>query len=176
MALPHDYRGQGCSLARTLEVIGERWTLLIIRDAFYGARRFGEFVEHLNVPRAVLTERLNSLVAAGVMEHNGLAGRGSQYTLTAKGIELWPVVRALMTWGDEHYAPAGPRRVFTHDADDGELDANGVCAVCGDAVTLPNTVVAPGPGLSVMAADAQDALTLALREPRPMLQPFDIMQ
>ena len=134
MALPHDYRGQGCSLARTLEVIGERWTLLIIRDAFYGARRFGEFVEHLNVPRAVLTERLNSLVAAGVMEHNGLAGRGSQYTLTAKGIELWPVVRALMTWGDEHYAPAGPRRVFTHDADDGELDAHGVCAVCGDAV------------------------------------------
>jgi hypothetical protein len=81
-----------------------------------------------------------------------------------------------MTWGDEHYAPAGPRRVFTHDADDGELDAHGVCAVCGDAVTLPNTVVAPGPGLSVMAADAQDALTLALREPRPMLQPFDIMQ
>ena len=174
MALPHDYRTQGCSLARTLEVIGERWTLLILRDAFYGARRFGEFVEHLSISRAVLTERLNALVESGVLEHNGLAGRGSEYTLTPKGVELWPVVRAMMTWGDRYYAPAGPRRVFRHGDDEGELDQHGVCSACGATVDLADTVVAPGPGLS--AVDAQDALTVALRQPRPLLTPFDILR
>jgi DNA-binding HxlR family transcriptional regulator len=175
MALPHDYQGQGCSLARTLEVIGERWTLLIIRDAFYGARRFGEFVEHLSIPRAVLTERLNSLVAAKVMEHNGLTGRASQYTLTAKGIELWPVVRSMMAWGDDYYAPDGPRRVFRHVTDHGEIDVQGICTTCNVKVDLTDTVVAPGPGLDTVRADSHDAFTLALREPRPLLQPLDIM-
>jgi DNA-binding HxlR family transcriptional regulator len=176
MALPHDYRGQGCSLARTLEVIGERWTLLVVRDAFYGARRFGEFVEHLGLSRAVLTERLNALVAAGVLEHNGLTGRGSAYTLTSKGTDLWPVVRAMMAWGDEYYAPAGPRRLFRHGTDDGELDSRGVCATCGATVELTDTMVVPGPGLSGVDACTQDALTLALRAPRPLLQPFDILR
>jgi DNA-binding HxlR family transcriptional regulator len=173
MALPHDYRGQGCSLARTLEIIGERWTLLIIRDAFYGARRFGEFVEHLNISRAVLTERLNALNAAGVMEHNGVVGRGSEYTLTDKGTQLWPVVRAMMAWGDEHYAPAGPRRVFLHTADDAPIDAHGVCTCCQMQVAVTDTVVAPGPGLSVDAGDPHDALTAALRQPHPLLAPLD---
>ena len=67
MALPNDYAGQACSLARTLEVVGERWTLLIVRDAFYGVRRFGDFAAHLGIPRAVLAERLKSLTAAGVL-------------------------------------------------------------------------------------------------------------
>ena len=172
MPLPHDYRGQLCSLARTLEVIGERWTLLIIRDAFYGARRFGEFVERLNISRAVLTERLNALVAAGVMEHNGQAGKGSAYTLTEKGVELWPVVRAMMAWGDRHYAPAGPRRLFLHADDDAPLDAQGVCTACGASVDLADTVIAPGPGLADDAEGPQDALTTALRDPRPLLAPF----
>ena len=69
MALPNDYAGQACSLARTLEVIGERWTLLIVRDAFFGVRRFGDFAAHLGIPRAVLAERLKSLTAAEVLEY-----------------------------------------------------------------------------------------------------------
>jgi DNA-binding HxlR family transcriptional regulator len=75
MALPNDYAGQACSLARTLEVVGERWTLLIVRDAFYGVRRFGDFAAHLGIPRAVLAERLKSLTAAGVLARVPAGGR-----------------------------------------------------------------------------------------------------
>ena len=66
MALPNDYAGQACSLARSLEIIGERWTLLIVRDAFWGVRRFADFIDHLGMPRAVLASRLKALIAAGV--------------------------------------------------------------------------------------------------------------
>jgi DNA-binding HxlR family transcriptional regulator len=172
MALPHDYRGQGCSLARTLEVVGERWTLLIIRDAFYGARRFGEFVERLGISRAVLTDRLNALVAAEVMEHNGQSGRGSTYTLTVKGTDLWPVIRAMMAWGDQHYEPDGPKRVFRHRLDDAELDDHGTCTACGARVAVCDTVVAPGPGLDLPADESTDAVTRALREPHALLEPL----
>src|ERR1700753_299078 len=101
MALPNDYAGQACSLARTLEVVGERWTLLIVRDAFFGVRRFGDFAAHLAIPRAVLAERLKSLTAAGVLARvpaqavpggaHGADGRQRtggghpEYELTAKG-------------------------------------------------------------------------------------------
>ena len=77
MALPNDYAGQACSLARALEIVGERWTLLIVRDAFFGVRRFGDFAAHLRIPRAVLAERLKSLTAAGVLTR-GTGGEASR--------------------------------------------------------------------------------------------------
>src|ERR1700734_1838116 len=147
MALPNDYSGQPCSLARTLEVIGERWTLLIVRDAFYGVRRFGDFAAHLRIPRAVLTERLRSLVAAGVLARVGEPGRRQEYELTDKGVSLWPVVRTLVAGGGDHSAPAGPRRVFLHAADGQAVDGGGRCTGCGATVEAGDTVVAPGPGL-----------------------------
>jgi DNA-binding HxlR family transcriptional regulator len=99
VALPNDYAGQACSLARSLEIIGERWTLLIVRDAFWGVRRFGDFVDHLGIPRAVLTSRLKTLTAAGVMRR--VAGeRHLEYELTAKGTALWPAILSLMSWGE----------------------------------------------------------------------------
>ena len=122
MPLPSDYPDQACSLARSLEVVGQRWTLLILRDAFYGVQRFDDFAAHLKVPRAVLAERLKSLTAAGLLERaTGSTGRG-EYRLSDKGTALWPAVRALLAWGDEYYAPAGPRRVFQHAADEAPLD------------------------------------------------------
>src|SRR5881409_104343 len=93
--LGKDYEGQDCSLARALEVVGERWTLLIVRDAFFGVRRFGDFAAQLGIPRAVLTSRLKALVREGV-----LVRENAEYRLTDKGVALWPVVRALMGWGD----------------------------------------------------------------------------
>src|ERR1700759_3823190 len=100
MPLGKDYAGQQCSLARALEVVGERWTLLILRDAFFGVRRFGDFVAHLGVPRAVLTERLEALREAGILaETRGGHGYG-EYVLTDKGVGLWPVVRDVLSWGD----------------------------------------------------------------------------
>jgi DNA-binding HxlR family transcriptional regulator len=180
MALPNDYAGQACSLARTLEIVGERWTLLIVRDAFFGVRRFGDFAAHLGIPRAVLADRLKSLTAAGVLARvpAGPAGaRGHQeYELTAKGVALWPAVRALTAWGDEHYAPAGPRRLLWHADDEAPVDASGHCTRCGASVPARDTVVAPGPGLDPPGLDsaepAQDAVSMALTRPHRLLEPL----
>ncbi|MET7758371.1 helix-turn-helix domain-containing protein [Streptomyces sp. NPDC005389] len=177
MTLPRDYRGQTCALARSMEIVGERWTLLILRDAFYGVRRFGEFAAHLGVPRAVLTDRLTTLTEAGVLERRPETGTGRRevYGLTPKGVALWPAVRALTAWGEEfHPADGGPRRVFLHAGDEAPLDADGRCTGCGTAVPVADVVVAPGPGLAPATPD-DDPVTAALARPhrllRPLLQP-----
>ena len=170
MALPHDYTGQACSLARALEIVGERWTLLILRDAFYGVRRFGDFAVHLGIPRAVLSDRLKTLTAAGVLERTPTAQGRDEYRLTTKGESLWPAVRALTAWGDEHYAPDGPRRVLRHAADDAPLDTDGRCTACGAKIPVRDTVVAPGPGLD--PASATDPVGAALNHPHRLLKPL----
>jgi DNA-binding HxlR family transcriptional regulator len=83
MALRTDYAGQSCSAARALEVVGERWTLLIIRDAFYGIRRFSDFIARLRIPRAVLTNRLRSLVDEGVLDRVHAPSGHDEYQLTS---------------------------------------------------------------------------------------------
>lgn len=174
MTLPRDYRGQACALARSMEIVGERWTLLILRDAFYGVRRFGEFAAHLGVPRAVLTDRLTALTAAGVLERRPGTGTGRRevYGLTPKGIALWPAVRALTSWGEEfHAADGGPRRVFRHAGDEAPLDADGRCTSCGTAVPVADVVVAPGPGLAPATPD-DDPVTAALARPHRLLRPL----
>lgn len=105
MTLPNTYADGNCPLARTLEVVGERWTLMIIRDAFYGVRRFGDFATQLGIPRAVLTNRLKSLVQEGVLTREDDGVGGIEYRLTDKGVALWPAVHALMNWG----RPSTPR-------------------------------------------------------------------
>src|ERR1700683_3791659 len=104
MPLGKDYAGQQCSLARALEIVGERWTLLILRDAFYGVRRFGDFVAHLDIPRAVPSSPLRSLESEDVIARvPGPAGH-DEYELTAKAKQLWPLMRGLMAWGDQFYS------------------------------------------------------------------------
>jgi DNA-binding HxlR family transcriptional regulator len=170
MALPNDYAGQDCSLARSLEIIGERWTLLIVRDAFWGVRRFADFIDHLHIPRAVLASRLKTLIAAGVMTR--VAGeRHLEYELTDKGTALWPVVASLMSWGDDFCAPGGPRRLFRHVADGGQVDRWGRCDACGRLVPAEDTIVAPGPGLEP-PADDDSWVTTALTRPHRLLQPL----
>ena len=102
--LKSDYEGQDCSIARTLEIVGERWTLLIVRDAFRGIRRFDDFQANLGVSRNVLTERLARLVEAGVLERVRYQERPErfEYVLTAKGRELRLALAALRQWGDKH--------------------------------------------------------------------------
>jgi DNA-binding HxlR family transcriptional regulator len=170
MALPNHYAGQACSLARSLEIIGERWTLLIVRDAFFGVRRFADFIDHLRVPRAVLASRLKTLTAAGVMTR--VAGeRYLEYQLTEKGAALWPVVLSLMSWGDDFCAPDGPRRLFRHAADDGHVDQWGHCDRCGRPVPAADIIVAPGPGLEP-PADDDGWVTDALTSPHRLLEPL----
>ena len=111
--LQRDYPGQVCSIARSLEVIGERWTLLILRDALLGIERFEEFQESLGVASNVLTKRLKLLSDEGVLERGPDPERRGRpkYILTDKGRELGPALILLMKWGDRHYpAPKGQRR------------------------------------------------------------------
>ncbi|MFD6989864.1 winged helix-turn-helix transcriptional regulator [Streptomyces sp. NPDC059943] len=170
MSLPNTYADRNCSLARTLEVVGERWTLLIVRDAFYGVRRFGEFVTQLGIPRAVLTNRLKSLVGEGVLSRHDEA-TGIEYRLTPKGIALWPVLHAAMNWGEAYYSPAGAKRVLRHAQDGGLIGPGGQCQECGSAVPVPDVHVEPGPGFQEEGPD-QDAVSRAINTPRRLLEPL----
>lgn len=171
MTLPSTYADRNCSLARALEVVGERWTLLIIRDAFFGVRRFGDFASQLKIPRAVLTNRLKLLVQEGVLKRDGDATGGVEYRLTAKGVELWPVVRALMNWGDAFYSPSGVKRAVRHDQDGGLLDHEGRCRDCGSVVPVPQIRVEPGPGFDPTDTD-HDPVSNAINTPRRLLEPI----
>ena len=147
-----------------------RWTLLILRDAFFGVRRFGDFAAHLGVPRAVLSDRLGSLTEAGVLARQTGGHGHTEYALTSKGVELWPVIRTLLTWGDEHYSDRGPRRVFRHAADDGVVAPGGICAVCQQNVPAAELMITPGPGLAAPTPD--DPVSQALKTPHRMLEPI----
>src|SRR6476646_5954642 len=102
--LKRDYEGQNCSIARSLELVGERWTLLIIRDAFLGLRRFEQFQENLGIARNVLADRLNRLVEEGIMERVRYSERPEryEYRLTPKGWDLQIARAGLRQWGDKY--------------------------------------------------------------------------
>ncbi|WP_405056769.1 helix-turn-helix transcriptional regulator [Kribbella sp. NBC_01505] len=164
MTLPSTYADRNCSLARALAVVGERWTLMILRDAFFGVRRFGDFATQLGIPRAVLTSRLKLLVAEGVMTRSD-----GQYLLTDKGIALWPVLRSLIGWGDEFYSPTGVKRALLHDKDGGVVDPAGRCETCRKIVKVPDIRVEPGPGYEPGAAEL-DPVSQALNTPHRLLE------
>ena len=108
--LNRDYDGQNCSIARALEVIGERWTLLIIRDAFLGLGRFDEFQESLGISRNILTDRLNKLVDEGIFERVPYGTRSDRYDyqLTKKGLDLHVALVGLRQWGDRYLCDKPP--------------------------------------------------------------------
>ena len=109
--LNRDYEGQNCSIARALEVVGERWTLLIIRDAFLGLSRFDEFQENLGIARNVLTDRLNRLVEERIFERVHYSERPEryEYRLTTKGRDLQIALAGLRQWGDAYLSDKPPR-------------------------------------------------------------------
>ncbi|GAA2106126.1 winged helix-turn-helix transcriptional regulator [Actinomadura alba] len=170
MALGKDYAGQDCSLARALELVGERWTLLVVRDAFYGVRRYSDFLAHLDIPRAVLAERLQALTAAGVLDKRRYqhAPPRDEYVLTEIGRELWPALRALSSWGARHLSDTGPSRVFSHVHCGTPLGRFGECPSCGDPVPPQDVEVRPGPG----AGTRDDPVSRALRQPHRLLEPL----
>jgi DNA-binding HxlR family transcriptional regulator len=132
--LDSDYPGQVCSIARALEVVGERWTLLILRDVFLGRRQFDELIDSVGLTRTVLTNRLRKLEAHGLLERHRYQQRPDRYEYlpTAKALGLVPVLGQLMHWGDEHYPhPAGPPRRLLHHDCGGELAVTHRCTRCG---------------------------------------------
>jgi DNA-binding HxlR family transcriptional regulator len=144
--LPRTYDNQVCSIARALEAVGDRWTMLVIRDAFVGIRRFDEFQERLGIARNVLTDRLSRLVDEGILEKSEYQERPQrfEYRLTAKGIDLFPVLISLMKWGDRH-APHedGPPLSVVHRGCGGEVDERLLCTRCGEPVNALNAEARP---------------------------------
>ena len=111
------FKHMNCSLAQTLEVIGERWTLLILRDAFFGIRRFDDFQRDLGIARNILSTRLTRLVKEGILEKRSLDSGHPEYVLTEKGLDLQPVLLAMTHWGDRHKPnPKGERVIFVDRA------------------------------------------------------------
>jgi DNA-binding HxlR family transcriptional regulator len=144
--LRHTYDNQICSVARALELIGERWTLLIVRDALLGATRFDAFLASLGLARNVLTDRLNSLVEHGIFERVPYQQRPLRhdYRLTPMGRDLVGVVIPLMEWGDRYLAgEAGPPRVAQHRDCGGHVVSQFVCEQCSRPV--PNNEVSNSP-------------------------------
>lgn len=148
--LGRDYAGQNCSIARALEIIGERWTLLIVRDAFLGYSRFDQFAERLGLAPNTLSARLNGLVSAGVLAKRRYQERPvrSEYLLTPRGQALLPVLLSLMAWGDEQLASAGPPAVARHLDCGGELAPDARCRRCGLPVGAAAVEWHHGPGSS----------------------------
>ncbi|MGH6656846.1 MAG: winged helix-turn-helix transcriptional regulator [Actinocrinis sp.] len=131
------YEGQVCSAARTLELVGERWSLLIVRNAmFAGMTRFTEFQRSLGIAPNILAKRLAEFVEAGLFEQRG-AGEGghAEYVLTKKGLDLQPVIIALTEWGDRYAAPDGRPIAYEHEGCDGSVVLKVECAKCGESPT-----------------------------------------
>ncbi|GGV16224.1 winged helix-turn-helix transcriptional regulator [Actinomadura sp. LOL_016] len=148
MALPRTYESQNCSIARSLEVVGDRWTLLIIRSAFEGVRRFDDFQDALGVARNILTDRLTRLCDEEIMRRVPYQERPEryEYRLTRKGVELWPAMMTLLLWGDRHYAPDGAPVIVGHRGCAGSLTTRFTCDACGAPLGPGDVEPREGPG------------------------------
>jgi DNA-binding HxlR family transcriptional regulator len=137
-----------CSVAQCLEVVGDRWSMLILRDAFLGVSRFDLFQRRLGIPRNTLDQRLDKLVAAGILKRVRYAEHPPRhdYRLTAKGRDLWPVLTAMRQWGDRYGALDGPPILLRHDSCREVADAVLVCGSCGEPIGPRDVTLLPGPG------------------------------
>ncbi|HEX2084264.1 MAG TPA: helix-turn-helix domain-containing protein [Solirubrobacteraceae bacterium] len=136
------FEAQNCSIAGALALLGERWTLLVMREVLLGRRRFGDIQRHTGVAKNILSDRLETLVEHGLLER-----RGAEYVPTSKGLDVNPVLVALMQWGDRHVAgEAGPPRVLVHEACGHDAHPTLRCAHCDGELDARELRVRPGPG------------------------------
>jgi len=137
-----------CSIARTLDVVGEWWSLLIVRDAFLGVTRFDDFQARLGIPRNTLTKRLNNLVDGEILERVSYQDHPprAEYRLTEKGLDLGYVMSALRQWGDRWSAPDGVPLKVRHNNCGHVFKAISVCSHCGETLDPKDLTLLPGPG------------------------------
>jgi DNA-binding HxlR family transcriptional regulator len=165
--LKRDYPTQYCPVASTLEVIGERWTLLIIRDVFLGIRRFDDIARDLGVARNILQVRLERLVEEGILVKRPYQERPlrSEYRLTEKGADLWPVLVSMLQWGDRHALKGERPMILQHRGCGGELDDRRRCLTCGADVTVTEAIAIRtaahrrGPDTGALAAPGATDMT-----------------
>ena len=136
-----------CSVARTLEHLGERWTFLIIRDAFYGVRRFDEFQDDLGIARNILSKRLSALVEEGVLRKEPYQDNPVryEYRLTEKGRDLFPILTAMLAWGDKWESGGRPPIELIHETCGQPMHATSVCSVCNEPIDPFNVMPRPRP-------------------------------
>jgi DNA-binding HxlR family transcriptional regulator len=170
--LPSTYDDQHCSIARALEVVGERWTLLILRDAFLGVRRFDDLRASLGMSRTVLTRRLDDLVEAGLLRREPYQERPVRhdYLPTQAALDLWPALVGLGGWGTRHAADGPHPREFFHEACGTTVRAAVRCPHCDVDVPAQEAGSRPGPGYDGRRK-LPDGLADALARPRPLLEP-----
>jgi DNA-binding HxlR family transcriptional regulator len=151
-----------CSVARTLEHIGERWTMMILRDAFYGVRRFDDFRASLGIARNILSKRLTKLVDAGIMRKELYEEHPPryEYRLTEKGRDLVPILTSFLAWGDRWEADHPPVRL-THTTCGNVMHAETVCSECGEAIDAFNLRMDPVPPI------VQERVARARQENQP---------
>ena len=172
MTLPKEYAGERCSLARALEVVGERWTLLIVRDAFFGVRRFGDFAAHLDIPAGGAhgagwppwSRRACSRWTPGGHGHD-------EYALTGKGRDLWPVIRLAAGLGRRALLRRPATRLQARGRQRRRRRRTASAKPAVNVVGSADLVVAPGPGLAAIPAKA-DPVSVALSTPHRLLQPL----
>jgi DNA-binding HxlR family transcriptional regulator len=143
------FEHMNCSLAQAVDVIGDRWTLLILRDAFFGARRFEQLQKNLGIARNILTMRLNKLVDEGILEKRPAEAGRFEYVLTDKGLDLQPALIALTHWGDKHRPNPKGKRVLFVDRETGKpIQTMSVRAADGRELKPREIRGKPGPGRS----------------------------
>jgi DNA-binding HxlR family transcriptional regulator len=141
-----------CSIARPAALLGDRWTLVILRQAFSGIKRFEDFQTTLEISRSLLSERLGRLVDAGILRrepYKDAIRTRDRYRLTEMGLDLYPVLMALREWGDRYLAEDGPPVRIRHRGCGGEPTVELRCERCGETVGAREAEALPGPGLKV---------------------------
>jgi DNA-binding HxlR family transcriptional regulator len=147
------FEDMSCSVAQCLEVVGEWWTMLVVRDLFLRVRRFDEIQQRLGISRNVLAERLDQLVANGIVDKRPYQENPVRYdyVLTEKGRALWPVLTAMREWGDQWAAPQGPPAELLHKPCGHRVHSVPTCSHCGEALELHDLRIVAGPGADPVA-------------------------
>lgn len=144
-----DLAEQPCSISRPLSVLGDRWTFVIVKQAFAGVRRFEDFQASLGISRGRLADRLDRLVEHDILRREPYRDGGRtrrEYRLTEKGLDLYPVLIAIRAWGDRYMAPDGPPVRYRHAGCTGEARARVACDACGEDLTARDVAPEAGPG------------------------------
>ncbi|NOX49912.1 MAG: helix-turn-helix transcriptional regulator [Gammaproteobacteria bacterium] len=144
-----DLPNEACSVARTLAVLGDRWTLLIIRDCFNGTRKFDEFQRSLGISRTIVTNRLTLLTKEGVLTKQAYQTKPDryEYRLTEKGLDIYPILMGIFRWGDKYYAEKeGSPALFKHKNCKRDFHACLVCSECGEPLHPRDVNARHGPG------------------------------
>lgn len=150
------------SVGRATQLLGDRWTFLILREAFFGTRRFNEFAQNLGLSRNILSNRLKMLVSQGIFEERpyGPSKARNEYRLAQAGRDIFPIVVALLQWGDKHLAGSrGPSIVLEHTPCGNDADPLLVCSACHQPIELGEILPTPGPGASKWARQRLSQLT-----------------